>query len=251
MKNFTKNIVKIKHSAREIYAVSYLPINQEKYPIVIFSHGFNGTHADFIKNSEYLASNGVGAVCFDFCGGSIHSKSDCKTSEMTIFTEVEDLSAVVDEVYSWKKVNQEQVYLFGGSQGGFVSALVAEKFKEKVRGLLLLFPAFCIPDDWNARFPTIDSIPDTFELWGVTLGRKFFESIHGYQTFEQIGEFTNDVLIFHGDQDDIVGLEYGKRAAHLYTKARIEVFPGEGHGFSDKGNQKVMEMTLDFVKSHL
>jgi len=127
VKNFTKNIVKIKHRAREIYAVSYLPINQKKYPMVIFSHGFNGTHAEFIKNSEYLASNGVGAVCFDFCGGSIHSKSDCKTSEMTIFTEVEDLSAVVDEVSSWKKVNQEQVYLFGGSQGGFVSALVAAK----------------------------------------------------------------------------------------------------------------------------
>ena len=72
-----KKVVKIKHHNREIYGVSYTPDNEKKHPVpvVIFSHGFNGTNADFAMNSQYLVSNGIGAYCFDFCGGSINSNN--------------------------------------------------------------------------------------------------------------------------------------------------------------------------------
>ncbi|WP_197276394.1 S9 family peptidase [Bacillus sp. JCM 19034] len=251
MSNFIKNVLKIKHHGREIYGVSYMPNNGKKSPVVIFSHGFNGTNADFAMNSEYLASNGVGAFCFDFCGGSVHTKSDLKTTEMSIFTEKEDLCAVIDTVRDWENVDRDNIFLFGGSQGGLVTALAAEEYIDYIKGILLLFPAFGIPDNWNEKFPTLDSIPDTWEIWGVTLGRIFFESIHGYNVFEHIGKYDKNVLIFHGDQDEIVSLEYGKRAAKLYPHARIEVFPGEGHGFSEAGNAKVAEMTYEFVKSNI
>jgi len=69
-----------------------MPINKKKCPIVIFSHVFNETNADFAMNSEYLGGNGVGAYCLDFYGGSVNSKSDLKTTEMSIFTEKEDLN---------------------------------------------------------------------------------------------------------------------------------------------------------------
>lgn len=111
----------------------------------------------------------------------------------------------------------------------------------------MLFPALCIADNWNERFPTLDSISDTQDLWGVTLGRVFFETIHGYDVFKNMGEFNKYVLIFHGDKDEIVALEYGKRASKLYPHAKIEVFQGEGHGFSEAGNKKVAEMTYEFV----
>jgi uncharacterized protein len=221
-----------------------------KCPVVIFSHGFNGTHADFALSSEYLVANGVGAFCFDFCGGSVHSKSDLKTTEMSIFTEKEDLCAVIDTIRDWENVDRDNIFLFGGSQGGLVTALAAEEYIEEIKGIVFLYPAFSIPDNWNTKFPTLESIPDTYELWEMTLGRIFFESIHGYNVFEHIGQYHKNVLIFHGDQDDIVALEYGKRASKLYTHARMEVFPGEGHGFSDVGNKKVTEMTCEFVKAN-
>jgi dienelactone hydrolase len=250
MKNFTKKSVQINHHGRKIYGISYMPNNQEKVPVVIFSHGFNGTNASFIMHSEYLATNGIGAYCFDFCGGSVNSKSDLKTNEMTIFTEKEDLCAVIDTIKNWENVDCNHIFLFGESQGGFVTALAAEEYAEEIKGVLLLFPAFCIADNWNERFPTIESIPDKHELWGVTLGRQFFESIHGYHVFEHIGRFHKNVLIFHGDQDEIVALEYGKRAAALYPHADIEIFQGEGHGFSEVSNKRVAEMTYDFVKTN-
>ena len=250
MDNCIKKVVKIKHHNREIYGVSYLPGNKDKYPVVIFSHGFNGTNSDFAMNSEYLAVNGIGAYCFDFCGGSINSKSDLKTSEMSLFTEKEDLCAVIDTIKNWDNVDSDNIFLFGGSQGGLVTALVADEYADQIKGILLLFPALCIADDWNKKFPTLGSIPDAHDLWGVTLGRVFFETIHGYDVFKNIGKFNKNVLIFHGDQDEVVALEYGKKASKLYKNAKIEVFQGEGHGFSEVGNKKVAEMTYEFVKTN-
>lgn len=250
MSNYEKEVVKIKHQEREIYGVSYMPNTNKKCPVVIFSHGFNGTNVDFAMHSDYLAKNGVGAFCFDFCGGSVNSKSDLKTNEMSIFTEKEDLCAVIETLKNWENVDPAAIFLFGGSQGGLVSALAADEYIEDIKGLLLLFPALGIADDWNKRFPTRASIPDTQEIWGVRLGRIYFESIHGYNVFDHIGKFNKNVLIFHGDQDEIVALEYGKRAEKLYPHARMEVFPGEGHGFSETGNKRVAQMTYEFVKEN-
>jgi len=246
-----KSVVKINYQGREIYGMSYMPDIKEKCPVVIFSHGYNGTNVDFTMNSEYLAARGIGAYCFDFCGGSVHSKSDLNSNEMTIFTEKGDLCAVIDTIKDWEHVDCDNIFLFGASQGGLVSALAAEDYSEAIKGMLLLFPAFCIPDDWNAKFPNLNSIPENLEFWGMTLGKNFFASIHGYNVFEHIGKFDKDVLIFHGDSDDIVALDYGERASKAYTHARIEVFLGEGHGFSEAGNKKVAEMTYEFVKANV
>lgn len=118
MSSYQKQMVKIKHHGREIYGVSYMPNRKEKCPVVIFSHGFNGTNEDFAMNSEYLAQNGVGAYCYDFCGGSVNSKSDLKTTQMSIFTEKEDLCAVIENIKTWENVDLDYIFLFGGSQGG-------------------------------------------------------------------------------------------------------------------------------------
>lgn len=246
-----KNVVSIKHHGREIYGVSYMPKDVEKCPVVIFSHGYNGTHADFAMNSEYLVSKGVGAFCFDFCGGSVNSKSGLMTTEMTIFTEKEDLSAVIDHLKTWEQIDNDRIFLFGGSQGGLVTALVTDERVEEIKGMMLLFPAFLIPENWNRRFPSLELIPDQLELWGMTLGRPFFESIHGYDVFEHIGKYDKKVLIFQGDRDDIVALDHVQKASKVYPNVTLELFPGEGHGFSEAGNKRVAEMTYHFVKANL
>lgn len=69
--------ITIRNSGRRISATLYLP-ETEKSPIVIFSHGFNGSGDDFKKQAEILAKNGIAALTFDFCGGSLSSKAICK-----------------------------------------------------------------------------------------------------------------------------------------------------------------------------
>ena len=52
------------------------------------------------------------------------SKSDGKTTEMSVLTEVKDLEVVIDYVSTLPYVNKDKIFLMGCSQGGFVSALV-------------------------------------------------------------------------------------------------------------------------------
>lgn len=250
MNLLTKKIAKINRYGREIHGVAYLPEIEKDYPIVIFSHGFNGTNRDFAMYGQYLAERGIGVYAFDFCGGSVNSKSSLKTNEMTIFTEKEDLSAVIEEIRTWEKVDKNNIFLFGGSQGGLVTALVAEKYEKEIKGMLLLFPAFCIAEDWTKRFPNYEDIPEKVDLWGVTLGREFFQTIYKYDVYKNIGKYSKNILIFHGDKDEIVSLDYSKRALDLYSNAKLEVFKGEGHGFSNAGNKKVVEMVEEFVNAN-
>lgn len=251
MNSWNKSVAKINNNGKEIYGISYVPNIDKKYPVVIFSHGFNGTSKDFSMYSQYLAERGIGSYSFDFCGGSINSKSSLKTTEMTIFTEKEDLAKVIEEVKTWENVDKENIFLFGGSQGGLVTALVAEEYEKEIKGMLLLFPAFCIAEDWTKKFPRFESIPEEVNLWGVNLGKEFFQTIYKYDVYKNIGKFEKSVLIFHGDKDNVVHLKYSEKAIKSYKNAKLEVFANEGHGFKSEANKKVAKMIKEFVESKL
>lgn len=239
--------IKITHHNRTVDGTFYRPEGNKIFPLVIFSHGYNGYKTDFDISARYFASNGIGAVCYTFCGGSVQDQSGFKTTDMTIFTEKQDLEAVIDEVQTWDCIDKSNLFLFGGSQGGLVSALVAEDRFQEVKGLILLYPALCIADNWNERYKNLKDIPDTKELWNMTLGRKFFETIHGFEVYEHIGKFTERVLIIHGTEDRIVPFHYSVQAKEFYSHARLESFQGEGHGFSEEGNRRMEAMTMYFI----
>lgn len=242
-----KRFVQIPNGDRTIYGELYLPEGESVCPVVIMSHGYNGSAADFEKEGNFFAANGVIAIAYDFCGGSAHAKSTGASVDMTIFREKEDLLAVLDYMKKMDRADQKRIFLFGASQGGFVTALAGAERKAEVEGLILYFPAFCIPDDWRKRYPETDKIPETTEFWGLTLGREYFMSIREFDPYEVIGEFDRSVLIFHGDQDDIVPLSYSEKAAQVYTKAELKVLKNEGHGFSEEAGKKAAEAALQWI----
>ena len=94
--------------------------------------------------------------------------------------------------------------MFGGSQGGLISAMAAADRKDDVKGLILLYPAFCIADNWNSRFKREDDIPSKLELWGMELGNTFFRTLRGFDLHTYISRFERPVLIMHGDRDEVV-----------------------------------------------
>ncbi len=251
MYQLTTETIKIPHHNRTVNGVLYAPDTTDKYPIIIFSHGYNGSKKDFELSAKYLAQNGVGSLCYDFCGGSTKDESGIPTTSMTIFTEKQDLEAVIDRVKKLDAVDKENIFVFGGSQGGLVTALTVDSMSDEIKGMMLLYPAFCIADDWNERFKRLEDIPDEVELWGMKMGRVFFESIHGYDVFEHVGEYKHNVLVMHGDKDPIVAIGYSERICKIYEKVRLEVFEGEGHGFSPEADKRMREMVLDFVMANM
>ena len=239
--------ITISHHNRTIDGTYYKPEGKDRFPLVIFSHGYNGHKEDFAVSAKHFAANGIGAVCFTFCGGSMRDTSGFPTTEMTLFTEKEDLNTVIDEARTWKWVDCNHIFLFGASQGGMVSALTAEERIADIYALILLYPAFCIADDWNARFKNTVDIPDSEILWGMPLGRGYFEALRDFQIKEQIGKFSGKVLLMHGAEDDVVNADYSVWASNQYPSARLEIFQGEGHGFSEEGSRRMEAMALQFI----
>ena len=237
----------IEDGSNKIYGKLYTPKKEGVYPAVILSHGYNGINADFVKECTYFAENGYIAYAFDFCGGSGRSKSSGKSTDMTIFTEKENLLAVFNHIKGMENVDSSRIFLLGGSQGGLVTALTAEEIADEVKAMVLYFPAFNIPDNWRGTYKTVEAIPETVDFWGLKLGKNFFASIHDFDPFENIGSYTGNVLIVYGNKDAIVPYNYVTKAKETYQNAELIVLENEGHGFSPAGGTKAMQEALAFM----
>jgi cephalosporin-C deacetylase-like acetyl esterase len=88
----------IEHSGKKIYGRLYTPAKEGKCPAVIISHGYNGSADDWVKECNFYAQNGYIAYAFDFCGGSVRSRSSGNTVDMTVFTEKDDLLDVFEDI---------------------------------------------------------------------------------------------------------------------------------------------------------
>lgn len=238
----------VQRDGKNIYAEMYVPKNgKEKMPAVIFSHGYNGSGRDGQAHAETLAAMGFAMCCYDFCGGSSYSRSDGATTEMSIFTEQADLEAVLEAVRSLDYIDANNIFLIGASQGGAVSAMAAADNAEKIRAVVLLYPAFVIPDDARLAMSVFTELPDTYKLMGMTIGRAYYEKLADYDIYEDIKGYGGDVLIIHGDRDTLVPLSYSKKAVDVYPSAELKVIEGAGHGFSGEAEKKSVEYMAGFL----
>jgi pimeloyl-ACP methyl ester carboxylesterase len=166
---------------------------------------------------------------------------------MSVFTEKSDLEAVLHMIQTENFADPEQIYLLGESQGGLVSAITANDHPDEIKGLFLVYPALCIPDDARSRFRNISDIPDKIDIMGLTVGRAYYENLLDYDVYQHMAGYTGPVSIFHGTADDIVDPSYSQRAVETYTNAELTMLPGEGHGFSTAGEQKVGSAILEKI----
>ena len=240
----------IMNGDRQIYGVLSSPLEKKegRMPIAIVSHGFNGTHHFAQDYFGPLAEMGWMTYAFDFPCGSVNSRSDSNTMNMSILDEQSDLRAIVNYFRSQPYVDPDRIMLIGESQGGLVSALTAAQMNKEVSELVLIYPAFCIPDNWNSRYPKLEDIPDTTRLWNVPMGRRFFEELHGMDAFRTMKKFQKPVLIIQGDADKVVLMDDSRRAAKTYKNARLHVIPGAGHGFKPKERKEAIEQIKMLIK---
>lgn len=245
---FTKEI-RIENNSRSIYGVLSRPeYGNGKQPVVIIAHGFNGTH-DFGRNYfETLNNLGYQCFTFDFPCGSVNSRSNNNTMEMSILDQQSDLEAIVRYFKSRPDVDADNIVLIGESQGGLVASLTAAHVAKDIRRLILVYPALCIPAQWNKRYPQLSEIPDTTRIWNVPLGRRFFTELRDMDVFNVIGKFKKPVLIIQGDADAIVSLEDSRRALNIYKDARLHIIPSAGHGFKPNELKQSLSQIEGFLK---
>ena len=241
-----EEIPMIQSSNGKIYGELNIPDVESPLPLVILSHGFGG---NLLGNQDYAThffSQGFATYNFDFCGGGFGSKSDGTMLDMSVLTEADDLNAIID--FFKDDAQFSEIYLWGASQGGFVSAYVASKRPQDVAKIILEFPAIVLQDDAKARANADGSFPETSRVMGVAISRKYNEDAVSFDLYDLIGAYTGPVLILHGDKDPIVPLRYSQRAAEVFPNAELIVMPGQGHGFMGKARTEAMEKETDFFR---
>lgn len=161
------------------------------------------------------------------------------------------MEAVLHMIQELPYVDSRNLFLMGSSQGGAVSAITAAAHKDEIKGAILLYPAFCLVDMTKERFDNVEDIPDTyFSLW-MTIGRTYAENLLDYDIYEVIPGYDKDVLMIHGDADDIVPLSYSERALEVYQTSELKVIPGAGHGFYGEDAELAIGYMLDYLNEHI
>lgn len=248
---YTVRELSLQRDGQKIYGNLYLPNTEaETYPLAILAHGFGVDHTVMEPYAAVLAENGIAAYVFDFCGGSKSSRSDGDILQMSVLTEREDMAAVLDQLCSEAFVDQNNIFLIGESQGGFVAALLAAQQRDKVQGLALLYPAFVIPDDARAKYADAAQIPDTSRVMGVRVGRTYFADVLDMDVYKEITPFDKNVLIVHGNRDTIVPIAYSEQAVEQYPSAQLIVLDGAKHGFAGKDETAAAEEALKFMQEN-
>lgn len=234
-----------------IYGVQYVP-KGENLPILIISHGFMADCTSVKKYAETFAKKGYACFIFDFNGGGIRSKSEGKTTDMTVYTEVKDLKTVISHAKSLPFTDASRVILMGCSQGGVVSAMTAAELGPAIAKLVLFYPALCIPDDArkgqmiSAKFDP-QNIPDVLSCGPMKLGRDYPACVMEKDIYEMIGGYTGPVLIVHGTKDAIVDISYSVKAHQIYADSSLVTVHGGGHGFLGKHDRLAVYALWQFL----
>lgn len=227
----------------------YLSDNgQEKQQIVILSHGLATEMWHNINTAASLANAGISVFMFDYCGGSIHSKSDCETTEMSVLTEKQDLNDVIDEIKTWDFVDTEKIGIIGYSQGGLVAAMTAAE-RDDIYKLCLQYPAFTMYDEIRKTYKSIDDIPDSIDRNGMLTGKVYYADIVNFEAeniYEYCGKYENRVLFIHGTADKLVDYNSSVIALDYYKNAELLTIENGGHGFIGDDDITAVKAEYDF-----
>ena len=175
-------------------------------------------------------------------------KSGTETTKMSVMTEAEALKAVVKAAKNWEFADSEKIFLLGESQGGLVSSIVACDEPENVAGLMLLYPAFNIPQEVRQSYETLDDVPETYNFNGwIEVGKVYAEDVWDLDIYDKLSRYNGRVLIVHGDSDSIVDVSYAERAAETLPDCELHIIKGSDHGFRGDAFNEAVRYILEYL----
>jgi len=239
---------------QNIFGKLYLPNDgQAKKPLAILAHGYNSSFRETEAYAQSLAMNGIAAYIFDFCGGSVNSRSEGKTIEMSVFTEADDIAAIVETVKTWGFIDANRIALLGCSQGGLVAAITSSQIPEAFKAVVLVYPALMIAEHAVSVHPKEAITSETgVEVMGMPLSHIYYDKLVGYKVFDEMKKYKGDVMIVYGDKDPIAAGDYIKRAQQTYNHCEVNVVPDGAHGFpASITHVQANEHIVKFLKKEL
>jgi fermentation-respiration switch protein FrsA (DUF1100 family) len=173
---------------------------------LLFLHGNAGNASHRLPNAAELAALGADVLLLDYRG---YGLSEGRPDEAGVYA---DARAGLEHLQSERDVPLDRIVVFGRSLGGAVAVdLAADR---ALAGLILESTFSSVSDMARALI----GIP-----LGVVLGRRF-------PSDEKISRVRCPILFFHGDRDEIVPYELGKRLFEAAPEPKqFETIAGAGH----------------------
>lgn len=233
----------------KLHAKLDMPDNKDKCPLVIVVHGYTGDmeEAHIAGTAAAIKEAGFAALRVEMYG---HGKSGGEFKNHTLFKWVTNMLAVVDHVKTLDFVTD--LYICGHSQGGLLVMLIAGMCPDLFKAVIPLSPAWMIPEcARTGEFlgSKIDpvNIPEEFiQNDEHVLSGNYIRVAQLIHVEDEIARYSGPVLIIHGDEDEAVPYEYGKKAAELYKNARLVTIEGDDHCYN-----KHFDQVADAVKKFL
>ncbi|MBV1905188.1 MAG: SAM-dependent chlorinase/fluorinase [Pseudomonadales bacterium] len=245
----------------------------ESYPLVVMAHGHGGTRHEaggFTGVAEGLAARGIASVRMDFpgCGESTESFVANNLSNM-----LRDIQSAREFVLTKIPVNKNRVGLLGYSMGGRLALLLASMDKSyqviatwapsATNGVEGIVPSLGGAEAYNNL--KLQAGKEGFApyttAWGQDqkLGEGWFIDMEESMPLESIKNFTGQLLVLHGDMDDIVEpvvAEAVVAAARNSIDTVHHVIAGAGHGLGlyngkEKITEEAVNITVNFLSQRL
>lgn len=111
--------------------IFYPSIKKDKYPAILFVHGWTSERKRSFQYAKSLADLGYICLLFDLRG---HGTSEGDINKATIKEFVDDVLAAYDYLLKIEVVDKENISAVGSSFGGYLVSLLSTQRKEILNG---------------------------------------------------------------------------------------------------------------------
>ena len=195
-------------------------------PVILYCHGNACNISDMLEHTSLLIEKNLQVFLFDYRG---YGKSTGTPSEKGIYM---DAQAAYDYLVNEENIPTDKIVLFGHSLGAAAAIHIAQK--NKIRSIIIE-SAFTSTKDMSKKIFPFNTVS--------------FLLPANYNNLEKIGKINMPKLIIHGQDDEIVPFEMGRRLFEASKEPKY-FYPINGAGHNDAsivGGERYFKVVADFV----
>ena len=247
------NKKKIKINNTYISYIYNYSVDVKNDSLVIMIHGFgddNDGRGIYTALEKELEKNGISSIRFDMPG---HGESSGCSSLIS----VDDIISIVKSLI--QKNKYKNYYLVGSSYGASVAVLASKKLS--ISKMVLYSPLldfknniikpsnkFCSLFLGKRAYDKIKKFGFSyFGLSDVKIGEKVYDDAYKYNPNLDIGKIKSDILIFHGDNDEVIPFEQSNEITKKYKNISLKVIKNGVHLFEKKQYNRIVKDTIKFL----
>jgi dipeptidyl aminopeptidase/acylaminoacyl peptidase len=236
-----------------------LPIGYSKeksYPLIVIPHGgpWSRDYWSFDDFSQYFTSRGYVTLRVNFRGstgfGTKHILSGIHSMDEIMISDIADGVNFVKENYN---INENEVFIFGHSYGGYASYMSIIKYPNLYASAVVL----SAPTDIKAWMKLQKNEKNYFayEFWNTALGSNKSKYLNKISPINYANQFERPLLIFHGRRDEIIPIDQAQSMIEKLNKynknAKLEILQTEGHSIKDANSLGyILDAANDFFKAN-